>query len=128
MRKLLEEKLDSFEKFEVLRRLWLRRDEVWTTLNLSEGLLIPSDVLSKILAELRAHGLVEKEKSTGRYNAKTSGPDAPGVTAILTIYAQDPLVLLQLLNELALRRLRGLTARKFADAFVVSRRKEPGDG
>ena len=127
MRKLLEDKLDSFEKFEVLRRLWLRRDEVWTAENLTDGLLVPADVLAEILAELKRHGLIEREKGTVRYRA-TSGHDSPAITDVLTLYAQDPIALLQTLNEIALRRLRGLTARKFADAFVVSKRKEPDDG
>ena len=128
MRQLLEEKVDSFEKFELLRRVWLRENEGWTAASLSDGLLVPDDVLATSLSELVRDGLIGREGKSDRYRAAKSSPDAALVTAILSMYTRDPLGLLQILNELALRRLRGLAARKFADAFIVSRKKEPGDG
>lgn len=128
MREFLEEKVDSFEKFEVLRRLWLREGELWNAASLVDGFLVPDDVLASSLAELVRVGLIKREGKSDQYCAATGSPDASLVTSMLSTYASDPLGLLKILNDLALRRLRGLAARKFADAFVVSRRREPGDG
>lgn len=127
MRALLERRIDSFEKFEVVRRVWLRRDEAVTAATIADDLQLPATELTSTLVDLASHGLVVREEGD-RFRAAVSGADAPTIEAMLELYARDPLTMLRILNEQALRRLRGLTARKFSDAFILSRKKENGDG
>lgn len=127
MRELLERRIDSFEKFEVIRRLWLRRDEALGVATIADDLQVPAGELTSTLTELIGHGLVVREQGDA-YRAAVSSRDAETIQAMLELYARDPLSMLRILNELALRRLRGLTARKFSDAFVLSKKKEDGDG
>jgi hypothetical protein len=127
MRELLERRCDSFEKFEVVRRLWLRRDEALAVATIADDLQLPSGELATTLTELIGHGLVMRD-GRDSYRAAVASRDAETILAMLDLYARDPLSMLRILNELALRRLRGLTARKFSDAFVLSRKKEDGDG
>jgi hypothetical protein len=127
MRELLERRIDSFEKFEVVRRVWLRRDETLASATIADDLQLPAGELTSTLNELIAHGLV-MPAGPDCYRASVTSRDAETIQAMLEIYARDPLSMLRILNELALRRLRGLTARKFSDAFVLSKKKEDGDG
>ncbi|HUQ02179.1 MAG TPA: hypothetical protein VM261_06755 [Kofleriaceae bacterium] len=127
MRELLERRIDSFEKFEVVRRIWLRRDEALPVATIADDLQLPDGELTSTLNELIAHGLVMPDGGE-RYRAAVSSRDAATIQAMLDLYARDPLSMLRILNELALRRLRGLTARKFSDAFLLSKKKENGDG
>ncbi|KAB2908597.1 MAG: hypothetical protein F9K40_04245 [Kofleriaceae bacterium] len=127
MRDLLERKIDSFEKFEVVRRIWLRRDEPLTVATITDDLQLPSGEIATTLTELTSHGIILHEDGD-RYRAAVEGGHASTIQTMLELYARDPLSMLRILNELALRRLRGLTARKFSDAFILSRKKEDGDG
>lgn len=127
MRALLERRIDSFEKFEVVRRVWLRRDEAVTAATIADDLQLPSSEITTTLADLATHGIVVREEGE-RYRAAVASAEAPTIDAMLALYVRDPLSLLRILNELALRRLRGLTARKFSDAFILSKKKEDGDG
>jgi DNA-binding MarR family transcriptional regulator len=127
MRDLLERRIDSFEKFEVVRRLWLRRDEALAVATIADDLQLPAGELTSTLTQLVAQGLVVREQAE-TYRAAVSSRDAETILAMLELYGRDPLSMLRILNELALRRLRGLTARKFSDAFLLSKKKENGDG
>ena len=127
MRALLERRIDSFEKFEVVRRVWLRRDEPVRAAAIADDLQLPASEITSTLADLASHGIVVREEGD-RYRAAVGSPEASTIDAMLELYARDPLSLLRILNELALRRLRGLTARKFSDAFILSKKKENGDG
>ena len=127
MRELLERRIDSFEKFEVVRRLWLSRDEALPVATIADDLQLPSGELAHTLTELIGHGLVTRDGGDS-YRAAVASRDSGTIQAMLELYARDPLSMLRILNELALRRLRGLTARKFSDAFVLSKKKEDGDG
>lgn len=127
MRDLLERSIDSFEKFEVVRRIWLRHAESLNVAAITEGLHLPEGEIVATLADLAAKGLILHEAGD-RYRAATDAGDADTIERMLELYARDPLSMLRILNELALRRLRGLTARKFSEAFILSRKKEHGDG
>ena len=127
MRALLEWRIDSFEKFEVVRRVWLRRDEAVTAATIADDLQLPATEITSTLADLASHGIIVREDGE-RYRAAVASADAPTIDAMLELYARDPLSMLRILNEQALRRLRGLTARKFSDAFILSKKKENGDG
>ncbi len=127
MRDLLERKIDSFEKFEVVRRIWLRQAESLNVATITEGLQLPEGAIAATLAGLAAEGIILHEDGD-RYRAATDSSDADTIKRMLALYARDPLSMLRTLNEIALRRLRGLAARKFSDAFILSRKKENGDG
>lgn len=94
---------------------------------IADDLQLPATEIASTLAELASHGLIVREPPD-RYRAAVTSPDASTIDAMLELYARDPLSMLRILNELALRRLRGLTARKFSDAFILSKKKEDGDG
>jgi hypothetical protein len=130
LRQLLEDAVNSFEKLEVVRRLWRKHEVSWSLDRLSDEIVVPRDRLALVLAELQDQGVVIAGPARGEYRASTRGPRADLIEAMIALFERDPLAILPIINELALERIRGMAARTFADAFVLKRpsKKEPGDG
>lgn len=87
--------------------------------------------------DLAAHGVADAEEAAGLVAAGvlarwadgalslSADPEvADSARALVREYHEDPLPIVRQLTEGAMGRLRSVTARSFADAFVV-RRKDP---
>jgi hypothetical protein len=123
VRSLLESKLDSFEKLEIMERLHasgqrMSRDEIEAACGLR------SDVVVETLVELEQLRLVERDRS-GQIHA--SGSLSPELSTLLQLYRADRVAVLSKLSSIAMQRIRSMAARTFADAFVF-RRKRGDDG
>jgi DNA-binding IclR family transcriptional regulator len=125
LRKLLDTRLDSFEKLELvmaLRRSEARRSTIG---ELAHELDLARDDVRRIVLDLMKAGLV-----TCVEDQVTLAPRAAGDQGVLdelaAAYQQDKMTVVKPIAESALDRLRNLAGRAFADAFVIGK-KSGGD-
>jgi len=115
-RRLLAEVIDSFEKLEIA--MYLHRSGFRASLDASElatALSIPLDEVRKCVKDLRDAGVLDPQ-----------GPWRSALDALVRMYDEDRIEVLNLMTRTALERVRQEAARVFADAFVL-RPKKKGD-
>lgn len=122
--RLLERKLDTYEKLEVV--VLLSRGPDALVPDLARELQIGEDVLRRVAADLARTGLVEVEDDRLRLTA--SAEELPFVKEGAELYASDRGKVISLLSAIAMDRIRSLAARSFADAFTLRKKKDDGDG
>lgn len=126
MRLLLETKLDTYEKLELVVVLSKRDRMVGTFTELARELQVGDDVMKRLANDVARAGLVELDGEEVRLIA------APTVLETIAEGAQlsesDPRKMVSLLSSIALDRIRGMAARSFADAFTLRKKKDDGDG
>jgi hypothetical protein len=120
---LLVDTIETFEKLEVVRALSRRAPR--TTEQLVDELALPIDVARDTLRALAAkHILIEQ---SGGWIIDPRNPRHAAVLALVQIYDQDRIGVLNRMTKIALERIRADAARTFADAFVLRPRKKDGD-
>jgi hypothetical protein len=113
LRAFIEDHIDNFEQVEVLARLW--SDGTPTSARqLAELLQMEERSAANALEQLGRLRLVKPV--TGGYTA-ASGPHDALVDELVRLHQGNRRVLIELLAELALARLRLGGIRAFADAF-----------
>jgi hypothetical protein len=125
---LLRDCIESFEHLEVLLLLHRKPDDTWTAdavvaasmLNLAE------DIATDALAHLHRWKLIEGEARRYRYNP-SNRLDAT-IRALATVYEEDRLEVMRLMNQNAIERVRTSALRAFADAFFVGGGGKKTDG
>jgi DNA-binding GntR family transcriptional regulator len=120
---LLVDTIETLEKLEVVRLLV--RQEPRTIDALTTELGLPPTVTRDALRELEARGVLCEESVGWRLDPRSSKRDA--VFALVQLYDQDRLGVLNRMTKIALERIRANAARTFADAFVVRTRKKDED-
>lgn len=126
VRRLLETQVDTFEKLEIAVELASTPGQAVERTHLSTGLSMAPDVFARTVNELVESGLlVVSGDSVG-----PSGSDAVhGMDELLRAYHTDGVAVVRAISEIAMDRIRGTTARTFADAFRLrSKRKEDPGG
>jgi len=117
---LLERKLDTFEKLEIV--LVLRA--AGTSLTMSElavQLQVGRDVLRRVAEEVAASGVIELiDGDAVRLEPATWEAE---LAEAEHIYETQPTTLINVLSRIAMQRIRSLAARTFADAFRIRRKK-----
>ena len=116
VRALITEAVDSFEKLEVLVHIVKAGNAVAPSNEIAKALAMSVDDVEQCVRALRNAGVFD-----------TSGPSAPAVNALLQMYDNDRIGVLELMTKLALDRVRKQAARVFADAFVIKPAKKKGD-
>jgi hypothetical protein len=123
---LLDTLLDSFEKLELAWHLEraggpVRRAELQAALQLEE------DSMREVIAELLAAKIIEV--SGGPEPKVRLGPRArrEDFSSLMALYAEDRLAVVAALSSIAMRRIRTMAARTFAEAFVLKRSKKGDD-
>jgi DNA-binding GntR family transcriptional regulator len=119
---LLDAKLDTFEKLEVVLALHAAGSPLTMT-ELAVELQVGRDVLRRVAEDVADSGLVEMVEGDAVRMLPTSH-DAE-IAEAAAIYLVDRSVLLHELSRIAMDRIRGLAARTFADAFRI--RRKPKD-
>jgi hypothetical protein len=122
VRKLLEQRINSIEKLEIVSTLGPPGSTL-TLLQLEGALPIARGELQQAVAELTSDGIVVT--SAGSY--QIAAGYAAEVEDLMTRYHEDRVVVLSTLTAIAMDRIRGMAARTFADAFVL-RKKGDRDG
>lgn len=133
IRRLVAEIIDSYEKFAIVVRLSRTRGTPQTAAELATASGLPVELVAEALAALTRDGLVRSaEPNDGRWSIDPRGSRAATVDALARLHDQSPVDVLRMMSEVAIERVRSLTARRFADAFLVSvkrqRKKADPDG
>jgi DNA-binding GntR family transcriptional regulator len=124
---LLAERIDSFEKLEIIvalhgsPRTTMSVDELCRTVQLSR------DTVREAAVELRSASLVELTKTGEVQLLPPTSRDHAAVSRLVELYAKDRFTVVKAMGEVALQRIRNMASRAFADAFVI-RKKPPKDG
>jgi hypothetical protein len=114
-RKLIDEVIDSFEKLEIVLHVHRTGLSVVNTREIAEAIPMSVEDVEKCVRKLRAERVFEPD-----------GPWASALTALVQLYEDDRLEVLNYMTKRALARVRQDAARTFADAFVL-RPKKKGD-
>jgi hypothetical protein len=120
---LLVDTIETFEKLEVVRALSRRAPR--TTEQLVEELALPIDVARDTLRALVAKRILIEQSGGWIIDPKSARRDA--VLALVQIYDQDRVGVMNRMTKIALERIRADAARTFADAFVLRPRKKEDD-
>ncbi len=121
IRRLLTEVIDSIEKLELV--LHLRRGSS-TIPELTAQLGLPEPMVAEAVTALIASGVASKQiDRTIRYVAEN--PQHAVLVALAKLYDDDRIVVLRLITQISIERVRSEAARVFADAFVFRAPKKP---
>jgi DNA-binding transcriptional regulator YhcF (GntR family) len=126
-RRLLDVLLNSFERLEITIALYRAPAHTLSVPELITKLQLPSNVVDRGLEELERAGAVQVVNSVVRLTLDAQ--DIPAMDEVAALYEEDRLLVVRTLTEIAMDKIRGITARAFADAFQLRKKKEEdGDG
>lgn len=122
VRELLETKLDSFEKLEVARVLSAHGPLSLAELEAAGRLSL--DALEDALSSLKRARVIETDGSNGKLRLGAAANE-PSFTKLMQLYGEDRAGVLAILTSTIMQRLRSMTARAFADAFIIRKKRGP---
>lgn len=118
---LVDTRVDSFEKLELVMALRRSKTQRCSIADLAHALDLPRDELRSAVLELQDAGLLRFA-----HDEVTLAPRAPddqrALDELAEAYDRDKVTLVKAITERSLHRLRGLAGRAFAGAFVFGRR------
>lgn len=113
--RLLADVIDSFEKLEIALHVHRAGFERPVASELAKQLSVPVDEAERCLQALDGARLLDPH-----------GPWRSSLDALVRLYGDDRIEVLNLMTRAALERVRKEAARVFADAFVPSPKKKGG--
>lgn len=118
-RKLVTDAVDSFEKLEIVVFVHRSGYTQRTPAEIVKGLPIslPLHEVEQCVQELQSKHILDP-----------GGPRADAVAALVEMYDHDRIEVLNLITRAALARAGKESARLFADAFVLRKKKGDSDG
>ncbi len=124
MLKLLDERIDCFEKLELVVLLYRAPSRGLSLQDLAVSLALDRSDVRRLGNELNG---VVKVLRTGELRLEPNNPDDGQLLDELTrTYDTDKIALVKAIAEASMNRLRNLAGRAFADAFVL-RKPSGGD-
>ncbi len=126
VRRLLESPFDSFEKLEVGIALFEAPAHTSSIPELASKLGLTRELVERAVLELARTGIVHV--AGGLTRLTVSGADAPAFAELARLYEEDRLLVVRIMSEVAMDRIRGMAARTFADAFQLRKKKDDDDG
>ncbi len=126
VQRLLETHVDTFDKLEIAVELANTPGQAVDRKQLSAGLSLPPEVFAASVLELEHTGLlVIQDDLIGPSSAHA----VQELDELMRAYRADGVAIVRALSEIAMKRIRGMAARAFADAFMLRpKRKEEPDG
>jgi hypothetical protein len=115
VKRLIAEVIDSFEKLEIVVHMHRHGFAATPAAEIAKALSLPAGEVDRCLQVLDRERVLEHD-----------GPWRSAVDALVTMYDEDRIDVLNLMTRTALERVRKEAARVFADAFVL-RPKKKGD-
>jgi hypothetical protein len=115
VKRLLADVIDSFEKLEIVLHVYRAGFQVAAIRDIAKAIAVPVDEVDKCVHALQREAVLD-----------AAGPWRPHVDALVKMYDDDRIEVLNLMTSTALERVRKQAARVFADAFVL-RPKKKGD-
>jgi hypothetical protein len=127
LRRLLETKLDTYEKLELAVVLARRPETQESVTELARELQVGEDVMRRLATDLSRTGLVAV---TPEDKVQLSATPDEMVTLAegAEFFEGSPRKVISLLSTIAMDRIRGMAARSFADAFSLRKKKDENDG
>ncbi len=116
---LLESKLDTFEKLEVVLSLSAAGRPL-TIGELAHELQVGRDVLQRVADSVVDTGIIVRSDDeafslhSGRWDA--------AIAEAARLHASQPQLLMRAMTRIAMERIRGMSARTFADAFRIRKK------
>lgn len=123
VRSLLETELDSFEKLEIARLLCATQRPM-SRAEISAAGALSQEVVDDALSSLKKARLVEWDGSNGEVRLGPSTTD-PHFVRLMQLYGEDRASVMAVLSALVMQRLRSMTVRAFADAFLFRKKRDP---
>jgi len=124
---LLTNRVDSFEKLELIVALQAAPRNTMSVDALCRQLKLSRDDIRQAAVELRRASLVELTSTGDVQLLPSTSHDHTAVTELVLLYEEDRLAVLKHMGEIALHRIRSMASTVFADAFVI-RKKPSNDG
>lgn len=129
LRELLATRVDTFEKLDMVVALAGSPHHSLDIDTLAERLGCSRPIVRQTVGELRKAMLVDLTSRGAAQLMSLNEIDRRTLDELVAVYRADRAVIVHILGELAMRRIRGMAARAFADAFVLGKRKkEDSDG
>ncbi|MBA3541001.1 MAG: hypothetical protein H0T79_15425 [Deltaproteobacteria bacterium] len=126
LRELLETKLDTLEKLELVLAVRMAPDQTSSADLLARELQIGPGVLQRLAAVVATDGLVGL---AGTQISLVATPDELVLLAeAAQLYADHRHLVMRLLSTIAMEQIRRMAARTFSDAFQFRKKKSDPDG
>jgi hypothetical protein len=126
VRAFLREFVETYEELEVLLLLHRRGGEAWTPLRLAEQTGHPGEAIAEALDLLALAGCVAERRSPGDpvvYRPRDAA-QAAAIGELALAYERNPVPIIKLMSANAIERVRNAAIHRFADAFVIGRKKD----
>jgi len=127
---LLRERVGGFEELELLLRLARDPARAWTLEEAEAALGMNSDALAaafQALADKAVIAALGQDRRMFRFQPESADVRA-ACEALIRLYDQDRFGVVVLLGQIAFERINRVTARAFADAFVIRKARKGGTG
>jgi hypothetical protein len=125
LRRLLESKLDTVEKLELVLML---RDAATPLRDAALRLQVGEEVLRRVVDEVVRARLVEVIAPDDQLRLLATADELDAIEEAAQIYSENRGRMTALFSAIALDRLRSMGARAFADAFAFRKKKDRDDG
>ncbi len=127
LRKLLDTRVESFEKLELLMLLRRTPGGSSTIGAISRTLDLGSDEVRAIAGDLSSGGLVAWAPDGTVSLAPRTDEDQAALDELARVYEDDKIAVVKAIAETAMDRLRNLAGRAFAEAFVIRKKPKGND-
>lgn len=130
VQKLLRERVGGFEELELLLRLARDPERAWTVDEAEAALGMPADALADAFQALMDKAVIAphgQEPRRFRFQPESLEVRA-ACEALIRHHDQDRFSVVVLLGQIAFERIDRVTARAFADAFVLRKGRKGGTG
>lgn len=127
LRRLLETKLDTYEKLELVVVLSRRNGSADTVPELARELQVGEDVLRRLANDLSRTGLVAVT-AEDEVKLVATADELVTIGEGAQFYESSPRKVISVLSTIAMDRIRGMAARSFADAFTLRKKKDDDNG
>ena len=123
VRRLIATQVDTFDKLEIVVELATTPGQAVDRKYLAAAVSCPLEVFDRSVLDLAQTGLLT---ITGELVCPSNAEAIRLMEELLRAYRSDGVAVVRALSEVAMARIRGMTAHSFADAFVL-RPKRRGD-
>jgi hypothetical protein len=126
LRDFMRAHVRTYEQLETLLLMVTRPDQDWSADSIAAALKIPIDVARDALREL-ASDLVLQSNEASPEAYRLAGPEVCRIVCSLAdVYTENRLLVMRLMNENALERMRTEALHAFSSAFLIRKGKKDG--
>jgi hypothetical protein len=122
LRALLDDKLDTLEKLEVVLALADAPSATASVADLALQLQVGHEVLRQVVDEIARSGLVAVAEDA--VTLRATAEEQPLLAQAANIYAHNRHEMMRIMTRVGMERIRRMAARTFADAFQIRRKKK----